>query len=63
VNSEQEWRDRLFKEIDKIQDGLESTKKELSELKAEMSTLKVKVATISAAIGALFHYLFEGLNK
>lgn len=46
MNNEQEWRDRLFKEIDKLQT-------DVTDVKKEIMTLKVKVAGFASLIGGL----------
>jgi len=50
MNNDQEWRDRLFKEID----GL---RKDVAELKIEMHSLKIKVAFFSSAISTIATYI------
>jgi hypothetical protein len=52
MDNEQEWRARLFTEIDGI-------RKDVSEIKNEMSTLKVKVALFSSAVGSLATFLMN----
>ena len=51
MNNEQEWRDRLFREIDKLQE-------DVSEVKKEVMTLKVKVAGFASIIGAVVSSIF-----
>lgn len=52
MNNEQEWRDRLFKEIDKLQS-------DVSEVKKEMMSLKIKVAGFASFIGSIAGYIIN----
>ena len=47
---EKEWRDRIFFQLDKIEDKVEKIDK-------EMTTLKVKVAIFSSIAGAVVSFI------
>lgn len=48
--SEKEWRDHIFKKLDKIETKVEKIDK-------EMTTLKVKVAIFSSIAGAVVSFI------
>lgn len=52
MNNEQEWRERLFKEIDKLQE-------DVSEVKKEMMGLKLRVAGFASFIGSMAGYIIN----
>ena len=52
MTNEKEWRDMIFKKLDKVEDKIDS-------IQLEMNTLKIKVALFSSFIGSLVTFVIN----